>query len=71
MEYIDKHDYLLKLMSDKVEIEGKVYNLKEDFEKFFIKGNLTAGRRIRRVMQEIKKVSQEVRNDVQKYKINI
>jgi hypothetical protein len=42
--------------------------LKEDFEKFFVKGNKTAGTRIRRVMQELKRLSQEVRNDVQDYK---
>lgn len=71
MEYIDKYDYLLKIMSEEIELDGKKYNLKDDFEKFFIKGNLTAGRRVRRVMQEIKKISQDVRNDVQNYKSNI
>lgn len=71
MEYLDKYDYLVKILSEEVEIDGKKFNLKDDFEKFFIKGNLTAGRRVRRVMQEIKKISQEVRNDVQDYKSNI
>ena len=56
-----------KLIKD-VEIDGKSFNLKEDFEKFFVKGNKTAGTRIRRVMQELKKFSQEVRTDVQEYK---
>jgi hypothetical protein len=68
MEYLDKYDKLVKLLTEEVEIDGKNFNLKEDFEKFFVKGNKTAGTRIRRVMQELKKFSQEVRTDVQEYK---
>ena len=68
MEYQDKYDKLFKLLTEEVEIDGKKFNLKEDFEKFFVKGNRTAGTRIRRVMQELKKFSQEVRTDVQEYK---
>ena len=68
MEYLDKYDKLFKLLTEEVEIDGKKFNLKEDFEKFFVKGNRTAGTRIRRVMQELKKFSQEVRTDVQEYK---
>lgn len=71
MEYQDKYDELVKILTEEIEIDGKKFNLKEDFEKFFVKGNRTAGTRIRRVMQEIKKVSQEVRNDVQVYKSKI
>lgn len=71
MEYVDKYDELLKLLTEEVEIDGKKFNLKEDFEKFFVKGNKTAGTRIRRMMQELKKVSQEVRNDVQNYKAKL
>lgn len=71
MEYLDKYDNLVKLLTEEVEIEGKKYNLKEDFDKFFVKGNKTAGTRIRRVIQELKKMSQEVRNDVQDYKDKI
>ena len=68
MEYLDKYDKLVKLLTEEVEIEGKKYDLKDDFDKFFVRGNKTAGTRIRKVMQEIKKVSQEVRDDVQEYK---
>jgi hypothetical protein len=68
MEYLDKYDKLVKLLTEDFEIEEKNFNLKEDFEKFFVKGNKTAGTRIRRAMQELKKISQEVRNDVQEYK---
>lgn len=71
MDYLDKYDQLVKLLTEEVEIEGKKFNLKDDFEKFFVKSNKTAGTRIRRVMQELKKVSQEVRNDVQEYKDKI
>lgn len=71
MEYLDKYDQLVKVLTEEVEIDGKRFNLKDDFEKFFIKGNKTAGTRIRKVMQEIKKISQEVRNDVQDYKDKI
>ena len=71
MEYLDKYDKLVKLLTEEIEIDGKKFNLKEDFEKFFVKGNRTAGTRIRRVMQELKKFSQEVRTDVQEYKEKI
>lgn len=71
MDYLDKYDELVKLLTEEVEIEGKKFNLKEDFEKFFIKGNHTAGTRIRKMMQEVKKLSQEIRNDVQEYKEKI
>lgn len=68
MEYQDKYDEFLKLLTEEIIIDDKKYNLKEDFEKFFVRGNRTAGTRVRRMMQEIKKLSQEVRNDVQEYK---
>lgn len=68
MEYLDKYDKLVSLLTEEVEIDGKKFNLKEDFDKFFVRSNKTAGTRIRRVMQELKKFSQEVRNDVQDYK---
>jgi hypothetical protein len=71
MEYQDKYDELLKLLTEEVEIDGKKFNLKDDFEKFFVRSNRTAGTRIRRMMQEIKKVAQEVRSDVQDYKSRI
>ena len=68
MEYLDKYDALVKVLTEEVIIDGNKFNLKEDFEKFFVKGNRTAGTRIRKIMQEVKKLSQEVRNDVQEYK---
>lgn len=68
MDYIDKYDQLVKVLTEEVEIDGNKFNLKDDFEKFFIRGNRTAGTRIRKVMQELKRLSQEVRTDVQDYK---
>ncbi len=68
MDYLDKYDKLIKLLTEEVEIDGKKFDLKEDFEKFFIRGNKTAGTRMRKVMQELKKMAQEVRDDVQEYK---
>jgi hypothetical protein len=71
MEYQDKYDELLKILTEEVIIDGKKYNLKEDFEKFYVRSNRTAGTRIRRTMQELKRISQEIRNDVQEYKSKI
>lgn len=68
MEYQDKYDKLFEMITDDFELDGKEVNLKDDFEKFFVKGNKAAGARIRKVMQEIKKLAQEVRVDVQSYK---
>ncbi len=68
MEYQDKYDKLFEMITDDFEVEGKEQNLKEDFEKFFVKGNKAAGARIRKAMQEIKKLAQDIRVDVQTYK---
>lgn len=67
-KYLDKYDELLKLITEEVEIDGKKYLLKEEFEKFFVKSNKTAATRIRKFMQLIKKQSQEIRDDVQEYR---
>lgn len=68
MEYLDKYDELVKLITEEVEIDGKKYLLKEEFEKFFVRSNKTAATRIRKFMQLIKNQCQEVRNDVQEYR---
>ena len=68
MEYLDKYDQLVKILTEEFEIDGEKMNLKNDFEKFFVRSNRTAGTRIRKVMQELKKLSQEIREDVQDYK---
>lgn len=71
MEYVDKYDELIKILTEDIEIDGKLVSLKEDFEKFFIKGNKTAGTRIRKVMQILRRNAEEIRNDVQDYKKNL
>jgi hypothetical protein len=71
MDYLDKYDKLIEILTEEVEIDGKKFNLKDDFEKFFIRSNRTAGTRIRKVMQELKKLTQEVRDDVQDFKKRI
>ena len=42
--------------------------LKKDFQKFYNKGNKAAGVRVRKGMQEMKKIAQEVRIEIQKKK---
>jgi hypothetical protein len=71
MEYLDKYDQLLKIMTEEIEINGERINLKDDYEKFFVKSNKTAGVRIRKVMQLLRKCALEIRNDVQEMKSNI
>ena len=71
MEYTEKYDNLVKLVSGDYELDGKTFNLKEEFEKFYVKGNRVAGTRVRKFMQELKKASQDVRNDVQSFKEKI
>ncbi len=71
MDYLDKYDKLVSLLTEEIEIDGKKYDLKEDFEKFFIRDNKTAGARVRKVLQELKKLANEIRNDVQDIKKKI
>lgn len=68
MEYVDKYEELLNILTDEVEIDGKKYYLRDEFDKFFVRGNKTAATRIRKIMQKIKRKSQEIRDDVQDYK---
>lgn len=68
MDNLDKYDELLNLLTKDIEIDGKLYNLKDEFEKFFIKDNKAAGIRIRKIMQEIRTKSKEVRNAIQERK---
>lgn len=68
MENLDKYEELLKLLTEEVIIDGKKYLLKDEFEKFFIKDNQSAGIRIRKIMQEIRIKSKEIRKSVQEHK---
>jgi hypothetical protein len=71
MENIDKYDELLKLLTEKVTIEGKDYLLKDDFYKFFIKNNKSAGIRIRKTMQMVRELSKDIRDSIQEHKKTI
>ena len=46
-------------------LKAMVSELEQDFSEFYGKGNKAAGRRIRKAMQEMKGLAQEVRVDVQ------
>lgn len=70
-DYLDRYDELLNILIEEVEVDGKKFFLKEDFEKFFIKGNKTAGTRIRKTMQMIRKAAENIRKDIQDYKQTI
>ena len=50
------------------ELLNLVEQVKNDAEKFFNKGNKAAGTRLRKSMQEIKRLAQEVRIQVSEIK---
>lgn len=50
------------------EIRDLVTSLEGDFEKFFEKGNQAAGTRIRKGMQDLKNLAQDIRKEVQDIK---
>lgn len=70
MEYINNYNKLLELLTEEVDIDGKKYLLKEEFEKFFEKNNKTAATRIRKIMQLVKGQAQEIRDEVQNHRKN-
>lgn len=45
-----------------------VASLEDDFTKFYDKGNKAAGTRVRKGMQDVKKLAQDIRVDVQSKK---
>jgi hypothetical protein len=50
------------------ELEQLVTNTKEDARKFYQDGNKAAGTRVRKAMQELKNLAQEIRLDIQQRK---
>ena len=50
------------------ELREKVMQLETDFEKFYEKKNQAAGTRVRKGMQEMKNLAQEIRIEVQSIK---
>ncbi len=50
------------------EIRDLVMSLEGDFEKFYDKGNQAAGTRVRKGMQDLKNLAQDIRVEVQNTK---
>jgi uncharacterized coiled-coil DUF342 family protein len=50
------------------ELRELVTSFEKDFIKFYEKGNKSAGTRVRKAMNELKKKAQEIRKEVQEMK---
>jgi hypothetical protein len=50
------------------ELRDLVMSLEGDFQKFYDKGNQAAGTRVRKGMQDLKNLAQEIRIEVQDIK---
>lgn len=46
------------------ELEALVASMSEDVSKFYEKGNKAAGVRIRKTLQDVKTLAQEIRKDI-------
>lgn len=57
-------------MSRFEELTNQVASLEEDLEKFYDKGVKVAGTRARKGLQELKKLAQEIRLEIQDIKKN-
>lgn len=55
-------------MSRKEQLNTLIEELEPDMDKFYEKGNKAAGTRARKKLQEIKKLSQEIRLEIQDFK---
>ena len=47
------------------ELKALIDSFEHDFDKFYVKGNKSAGTRVRKAMNELKKKAQEIRLEVQ------
>jgi len=50
------------------EIKDLITSLEDDFEKFYDKKNQAAGTRVRKGMQDLKNLAQDIRKEVQDIK---
>ncbi len=50
------------------EVKNLVMSLEGDFEKFYEKNNQAAGTRVRKGMQDLKTLAQDIRSEVQNTK---
>jgi hypothetical protein len=55
-------------MSQFQKVKDLVMSLEADFDKFYDKNNSAAGTRVRKGMQDLKNLSQEIRTEVQNMK---
>jgi hypothetical protein len=46
-------------------LQQRVADMEDDFRKFYEKGNKAAGTRVRKSMQDLKQLAQEIRAEVQ------
>ena len=51
-----------------LELQALITSFEADFEKFYVKNNKSAGVRIRKAMNDLKKKAQEIRLEVQAMK---
>ncbi len=56
-------------MSDKyTQLLEFIKNMETDVEKFYVKGQSAAGTRVRKALSEVKKMAQDMRNEIQTIK---
>jgi hypothetical protein len=69
-KFLDKHKLTKGVirMNRIEQIRSMVAELEDDMNKFYDKGNKAAGTRARKKLQELKKVSQEIRLEIQDMK---
>ncbi len=57
-------------MSDRyTQLVEFVKNMETDVEKFYVKGQSAAGTRVRKALSELRKMSQDMRNEIQAIKL--
>ena len=52
------------------EIRDLIMSAQDDFDKFYNKNNQAAGTRVRKTMQQLKELAQDIRKEVQDIKNN-
>ena len=50
------------------QVQNLLESVKDDFSKFYGDGNQAAGTRVRKAMQDLKNLAQEIRSEVQEIK---
>ena len=58
-------------MSRMQELRDLIETFEKDFVKFYEKGNKSAGTRVRKSMNDLKKKAQEIRKEVQEIKAQV